>query len=200
MESMQRLPDRSKNQKWRQQLGDLSVILYLFWKDKIKCLECFTRQIKTVLVTKIILIAIIIQGILTGHQIVDDLYFEFRTLYLTTPIPNRVRYGMMTMLWPNDVIKRPQIAQVLFSRCWNCVYVLYCSFTSNDPFHCASKEAFPKEVSKILMAPINNDDIEIKPDGKSFLQNHLPIHDSIPKTHYDAPLVHFIPILSQWNI
>ncbi|XP_046842042.1 mitochondrial genome maintenance protein mgm101 homolog [Xenia sp. Carnegie-2017] len=45
----------------------------------------------------------------------------------------------------------------------------YSSFTSNDPFHCASKEAFPKEVSKILMAPINNDDIEIKPDGLLYL-------------------------------
>ena len=39
------------------------------------------------------------------------------------------------------------------------------SFLS-DPFQGASQEAFPKEISKILMAPINHDDIEIKPDGR----------------------------------
>ena len=42
------------------------------------------------------------------------------------------------------------------------------SFPS-DPFQGASQEAFPKEISKILMAPINHDDIEIKPDGLLYL-------------------------------
>ncbi|XP_028392066.1 mitochondrial genome maintenance protein MGM101-like [Dendronephthya gigantea] len=42
------------------------------------------------------------------------------------------------------------------------------NFTS-DPFYGASQEAFPKNISKILMAPINHDDIEIKPDGLLYL-------------------------------
>ena len=43
-------------------------------------------------------------------------------------------------------------------------FLVSSNFTSN-PFQGASQEAFPKEISKILMAPINHDDIEIKPDG-----------------------------------
>ena len=43
--------------------------------------------------------------------------------------------------------------------------LIFRSFPS-DPFQGASQEAFPKEISKILMAPINHDDIEIKPDGR----------------------------------
>lgn len=39
----------------------------------------------------------------------------------------------------------------------------------SDSFHGLGTAPFPKEVSDILMAPINNDDIEIKPDGLLYL-------------------------------
>ncbi|CAB4016002.1 Mitochondrial genome maintenance mgm101 [Paramuricea clavata] len=41
--------------------------------------------------------------------------------------------------------------------------------TRIDPFRGASQEAFPEKISTILMAPINQDDIEIKPDGLLYL-------------------------------
>lgn len=44
-------------------------------------------------------------------------------------------------------------------------FILFFRNFTGDPFHGASQEAFPKDISKILMAPINHDDIEIKPDG-----------------------------------
>ena len=47
---------------------------------------------------------------------------------------------------------------------------------STDLFYGASQQAFPKEIIKILMAPINSDDIEIKPDGMCYRCCHMVLN------------------------
>lgn len=39
----------------------------------------------------------------------------------------------------------------------------------SDSFHGLGQQAFPKEASEILLAPLQNEDIEIKPDGLLYL-------------------------------